>query len=115
MTDQPAPDVSVVDNPAETRYDVLVDGTLAGFSVYTDVEDAETGAAQRIFHHTEIRPEHEGQGLASILTRGALTDTVAAGRRIVAVCPYVKRWVQTHHDVDESLDRVRAEHLRALR
>lgn len=36
----------------------------------------------------------------------ALADTRTAGLRIVPVCPYVAKYVQTHHEVDDLLDPV---------
>lgn len=103
-------DVAVRDNPEETRFDVLVDGTAAGFSVYKDL-----GETQRIFYHTVVFDEFEGRGLASTLTHTALDTSIRAGHRIVAVCPYVKKWLTLHHDFDDSVDAVGREHLRALR
>lgn len=46
--------------------------------------------------------------------REALKDTVAAGRRIVPVCPYVKDWVDEHDDVADEVDPARPEHLQFL-
>ena len=92
MTEQPAPtspedaQVEVVDNPDRHRFDIRVGGKRAGFSMYRDVDDI-TNAPQRIFFHTVIGDEFGGQGLASTLTRDALAQTIAAGRRIVPVSP----------------------------
>ena len=88
------------------RYEIVVDdaGTVAGFTVAID-DDTADGPAQRIFPHTKVDHEYEGRGLASILVREALKDTVAAGRRIVPVCPYVKDWVDEHDDVAGEVTR----------
>ncbi|MCP2267210.1 GNAT family N-acetyltransferase [Promicromonospora thailandica] len=102
--------VTVRDNPGESRFDVFVDGTHAGLSAYQDF-----GETQRIFYHTEVFDEFEGQGLAAVLTRTALGDSIQAGHRIVAVCPYVKKWLTTHRDFDDATDPLHREHLRALR
>lgn len=74
-----------------------------------------TSAHQRIVYHTVIFDQFEQRGLAGILTRAALGTSVQAGHRIVAGCPYVKKWLATHHDFDDATDPVRREHLRALR
>ncbi|MBE1584533.1 GNAT family N-acetyltransferase [Nonomuraea angiospora] len=113
MNDQNQQGVTVRDNPEKGRFDILVEGAHAGFSMYKDL-----GAApvpQRIFYHTVVFDEFEGRGLAGILTRTALSTSVQAGHRIVAVCPYVKKWLSRHHDFDDATDPVRPEHLRALR
>ena len=59
-------------------------------------------------------PLTEGRGLASTLVREALKDTVAAGRRVVPVCPYVKDWVDEHDDVAGEVDPARPERLQFL-
>jgi len=112
MNDQNQQGITVRDNPDKGRFDVLVDDTQAGFSMYKDV-GAES-ARQRIFYHTRIFDEFEGRGLAGTLTRAALNTSTQAGYRIVAVCPYVTKWLSTHHDFDDVTDPVGPEHLRAL-
>ncbi|WP_313817943.1 GNAT family N-acetyltransferase [Citricoccus sp.] len=106
-------DVTVLDNPEKGRFDVTVDGAHAGFSLYQDTRAS--GTDQRIFYHTVIFDDFEGRGLAGILTKAALGTSVQSGHRLVAVCPYVKKWVSTHHDYSDSLDPVGPEHLDALR
>lgn len=110
MNDQDRHEITVRDNPDKSRFDVFVEETHAGFSVYKDF-----GETQRIFYHTEVFDDFEGQGLASTLTRTALGTSIQAGHRIVAVCPYVKKWLSIHDDFDDATDPLGREHLRALR
>ena len=110
MNDQSRHETTVRDNPDETRFDVFVHDTHAGFSVYKDISES-----QRIFYHTVVFDDFQGQGLAATLTRTALSTSIQAGHRIVAVCPYVKKWLSTHHDFEDAVDPVGREHLRALR
>ncbi|GAA4284020.1 GNAT family N-acetyltransferase [Brevibacterium daeguense] len=102
-------EITVSDNPDESRYDIFVDGTHAGFSAYRDTDVAD--APQRILHHTEIDDEFGGRGLASTLTRKAISSAVADGRRVVPVCPYVKSWVEKHDDFADDIDPVTSGHL----
>jgi predicted GNAT family acetyltransferase len=106
-------DVEVRENPDRHRFDILVGGRQAGFSQYTSTEENPDG--QRIFFHTVIDDDFGGRGLAGVLTREALLASVADGHRIVPVCPYVARWLRGHDDVAGSVDRVRPEHLEAVR
>ncbi|MGP5365125.1 GNAT family N-acetyltransferase [Brachybacterium tyrofermentans] len=109
-----APDeVEVRDNPGRRRFDILVDGEQAGFSMYA--QPAENPDDQRVFYHTVIDDAFGGRGLAGILTRTALLTSVAEGHRIVAVCPYVAHWLRSHDDVEESVDKVRPVHLETVR
>lgn len=103
----PAPDVR--QNEAAHRYEVFVDGNLAGLTAYTDAD------GRRIFFHTEVDDAYAGQGLAAALVSRALAETKAAGLRIVPVCPYVAKYVTRHHDVDDVLDPVTPEALQAVR
>lgn len=108
-----ADEVEVRDNPGRRRFEILVGGEQAGFSMYT--HPAEDSDDQRIFYHTVIDDAFGGRGLAGILTRTALLTSVAEGHRIVAVCPYVAHWLRSHDDVEGSVDTVRPVHLEMVR
>ena len=101
--------VAVVRNDAEGRYDITVDGEPAGFTVFIDRGE------QRIFPHTELDEKFSGRGLSGILVHDALEDTRAAGKRVVPVCPLVKRYVSKHPEVQDIVDPVTPEILASLR
>lgn len=82
----------VVDNPAESRYDVLVGGHLAGSAFYHD------RGTTRSFTHTEIDPAYEGRGLASRLIRAALDDVRSRGLDVLPFCPFVRAFIANHPD-----------------
>jgi uncharacterized protein len=88
MTDEPQ--VTVIDNPDESRFEVRVDGTLAGFAVY----DTDPGTVY--FVHTEVFDEYAGQGLAGQLAKAALGMVREAGDKIVPLCPYIRSYVRKH-------------------
>ena len=102
---------TVTENPEASRYEIFVNGSLAGFSAYRDTES--DVSPQRILHHTEVSEEYAGQGLAAILTREAVSATIAGGRHVVPMCPYVKRWVAKHNVASDGIDPVSSAH-RAL-
>ena len=87
----------VVHNPAESRYEVHVDGRLAGLTHYRETPGA------WVFDHTEIDDAYEGQGLGSLLARGALDDVRARGLKVVATCPFIKGWIAKHPDYQDLL------------
>lgn len=91
-------DIRVRRNHAERRWEVTVGGTLAGVLVY-----AEAPGGGTILHHTEVRPDFEGQGLGGRLARAALEETHADGGPVLVECPFVTSWVRRH---PEWLDRV---------
>ena len=88
----------VRDNRERTRYEILVDGELAGFVQYN------MRGGRLILVHTEIDEVHAGQGLASILVVGALDDIRVRGLKIVPVCPFVERFIERHPEYDDLVD-----------
>jgi len=83
---------TVADAPERHRYEITVDGTLAGFAEYRLAPDHIT------FVHTVIDDAFAGKGLAGVLVRAALDDVRTRALRVVPVCPYVKAWIERHPD-----------------
>lgn len=80
----------VIDNTGAGRFEVLVDGEVAGFAEYRRT------ASSVAFTHTVIEPAHEGRGLGSVLARGALDATRAAGASVLPFCPFIRGYIQRH-------------------
>jgi uncharacterized protein len=82
--------VSVEDAPERRRYEVLVDGRLAGILRYA--------RGERVIRlvHTEVDESIEGQGLGSQLAKFALDDARARGLRVRPDCPFVSAWIGRH-------------------
>ncbi|MBW0103846.1 GNAT family N-acetyltransferase [Pseudonocardia sp. KRD291] len=95
--------------PDRSRYEIDVDAEPAGFAAYLDRD------GRRIFFHTVVEERFGGRGLAGKLVAHALADTRGAGLRIVAMCPYVAKYVSTHHEVDDLLDPVSSADRAAVR
>lgn len=93
MTDeQTATDeISVTRNDAERRYEVFVDGVLAGFTVF--IADS---SGHEIFPHTEVFPEFGGRGLGGILVGAAMEDEAKRGTTVVPVCPFVVKYLRAN-------------------
>lgn len=110
---------AVLNREAESRY-VLVDrgedGTEEleiGEESYVDVARGDSN--ERVFFHTGVSDEYGGQGLASVLVRGAVEHAIAAGFDIVPVCPYVVAWLPKHPEYAEHVAPSGPAHLRAIR
>ncbi|MGB8022330.1 MAG: GNAT family N-acetyltransferase [Candidatus Nanopelagicales bacterium] len=69
------------------RFEIHVDGALAGFTDYWEDGDV------RIFPHTEIDQTFLGRGLATTLIREALDATRAAGRSVQPACRFVRGFI----------------------
>jgi uncharacterized protein len=81
------------------RYVIEVDGQTAGFTVY------HPRGGRHYFVHTEVDAGHEGEGLGSVLVRGALDDIRARGETIVPLCPFVTAWLARHPDYQDLIDQ----------
>ncbi len=75
----------VRDNRQRFRYEIVVDGVVAGFIQYN------MRGGRLILVHTEIDDARTGRGLATSLVAGALDDIRTRGLRTVPVCPFVER------------------------
>jgi predicted GNAT family acetyltransferase len=88
---------TVVANEDEDRYEIFVDGELAGYT------EARVDGDVVLFPHTQIESQYEGQGLASQLIREALDDVRSKGLRVIATCPCVRRFIQQHPEYQDLL------------
>lgn len=85
-----APEPHVVDVPGEGRFELRVGDEVAGYAEYRST------ASGTAFTHTVVDPRFEGRGLGSVLVRGALDATRAAGRSVLPLCPFVRGYVERH-------------------
>ena len=91
-------EVTVERNADEQRYEVWVEGALAGFAEYRM-----RGDDTFVFTHTQVDDAYEGEGVASQLIRAALDDVRGRNGSIVARCPFVAAFVQRHPDYADLL------------
>lgn len=88
----------VRDHPEKSRFELVVDGQLAGFAQYR------LGAGRITMFHTEVAPEYGGRGLGRELAQGALDDVRRGSLVLVPTCPFIAAYVRRHPD--EYLDLV---------
>jgi predicted GNAT family acetyltransferase len=82
--------LSVRDNRAELRYELVRGGEVLGFLLYRIEPDSV------VLVHTDVDPAYEGQGLGSVLVKGALDDLRERGVRAVPLCPFVRAYIRRH-------------------
>jgi hypothetical protein len=83
-------EATVTDHPEDGRFEIAVDGELAGFVMYHAVGD------NLDFTHTEIEDRFEGRGLGSLLIRAALEAARERGLGVLPHCPFVKSYIERH-------------------
>ena len=96
--------VQVVDTPERSRFEVRVDGEIAGYAEYR------RRPGLIAFVHTMIDPRFEGQGLASQLVRAALSEARSDELSVLPFCPFVRGYVARHTEyLDLVPDGMRAQ------
>ena len=88
----------VVNNKAQHRYELTVDGHLA--ATYYSIADGVV-----TFIHTEVPSELGGKGVGSALVKGALDQVRADGLKVIAQCPFVKAYIDKHSEYADLLKR----------
>jgi predicted GNAT family acetyltransferase len=76
------------DNAEAKRYELRVEGKLAGTLAY----QRRPGAL--IFRHTEVGPAFRGQGIGSEIVKRALNDAERRDLRVVPQCEFVQRFIR---------------------
>jgi predicted GNAT family acetyltransferase len=80
----------VRNNTARSRFEIVVDGEVAGFVSYLDRGEVWT------LVHTETEPGYEHQGLASALIRSTLDTMRAQGAAVLPQCRFVRAFITEH-------------------
>lgn len=99
MSQEPDTEVTVTDVPEKSRYEITVDGKLAGLADY------HTRADRIVITHSEINDEYQGRGLAGKLTKYALDDIRARGLLVTPLCPYTSAYIRKHPEYVDLVDK----------
>jgi hypothetical protein len=81
----------IADHPERHRYELEIDGRKAAEIVY---HLRSPGVIDLV--HTEVKPEFEGQGLASKIVTFALDDARKRGLKAIPSCSYVQVFLRKH-------------------
>ena len=80
---------SVIDNRDAQQFQLVVDDHTAFLSY-------ERTPNSLVLVHTEVPPALRGRHLGDALAKAAIDAAHAAKLRVVAVCPFVKAYLQKH-------------------
>jgi predicted GNAT family acetyltransferase len=89
------PDLRVVDNADESRYELWLGDQLAGVIEYA------MDARRIVLIHTEIVPSLERRGLGAKLVEAALDDIRGRNLKMVPACPFVRSYLRRHADQND--------------
>jgi uncharacterized protein len=82
---------SVIDNTKEERFEVSIDGVLAGLT-YRRRGD------RLILVHTGVPDALGGRGVGGLLVQAAVAKATAEGLTVVPLCPFARSWLERHPD-----------------
>lgn len=88
----------VRDAQERSRFELLVDGELAGIAQYV------RRGGRVVFTHTEVDGRFEGRGLGSVLASAALDAVRAEGSLAVPLCPFIAGYLARHPEYDDLVD-----------
>ena len=91
------PQVELRDNSGEHRFELHVDGRLAGLADYHVEGDS------LVIPHTEVDPAYGGRGLGSRLAGFCLDQTRDRGLKIVPACPFIASYLRRHPEYADLL------------
>jgi|SRR5690242_3250833 len=83
----------VIDNQAERRFELHADGDLSVLTYRI------SGDRIRLIH-TEVPRQLRGRGYAEMLARAALERAARDHLRVVALCPFVRAFLERHPEYD---------------
>lgn len=84
-------DAAVIDNQAESRFEVRTEGELAELVYHKN-------GNRLVLVHTEVPESLGGRGIAGQLVKAALDTAAAGGMTVVPLCPYARAWLERHPD-----------------
>jgi predicted GNAT family acetyltransferase len=88
-------DFEVQDNAANHRFELLVDGSVAGMAMYRHRGEAV------VVTHSEVNPAYRGQGLGNELAKRTLDLIRSRGEKVVPICPFFARYIGEHPEYDD--------------
>jgi len=86
--------IEVADAPNRERYELSIDGEVAGFTAYR------VRPGLIAFIHTEVDERFQGRGIGDQLIRFALEDARARGLAVLPFCPFVKSFIERHREFE---------------
>lgn len=82
-------DERVIDNQAESRFELTVDGAVAEL-IYRRRAD------RLVLIHTEVPKRLEHHGLGGTLVKAAVDRAASEGLTVVPLCPFARTWLERH-------------------
>ena len=92
-------DHPVIDNPAEHRFQMALEGDDIA-AAYYQIDDN----GRVVLTHTEVPYEYSGQGIGTRLAQGVFDLIRASKRKAVLKCSFMAWFYTTHREYDDIVD-----------
>ena len=79
--------LEVIHNPAESRFEISLDGQLAKLDYMEDGDSI-------VMTHVGVPIEFRGHGIAAIITKAGLDYAKAKSLRVIPMCSYVAAYLR---------------------
>ena len=89
----------VVDNPAEHRFELQLEGEDIAAAYYRIDENGRV-----VLTHTEVPYAYSGRGIGTALATGVFNLIRASGRKAVLKCSFMGRFYATHPQYGDIVD-----------
>lgn len=86
----------VIDNPAEHRFELAIEGSDAPAVAYYRVD-----GDRILLTHTEVPQAAAGRGIGSRLAAGVFETIRASGRKVVPKCPFMGAFAARHPEYSD--------------
>ena len=86
--------LEIRNNPAENRFEVLLDGRLSKLEYIRDNDTL-------VITHVGVHPDLRGQGLAGKLTQTGLEYAKTNSLRVIPMCSYVAAYIRRNPQYTE--------------
>jgi predicted GNAT family acetyltransferase len=90
-------DERVIDNRAESRFELTVEGAVAELRY-------RRRADRLVLLHTEVPDRVGGHGIGGLLVKAAVERASGEGLTVVPLCPFARSWLERHPDVAENVN-----------
>lgn len=97
--------IQVSDIPDRSRFEIMVNGRLAGFAEYR------LRPGRIVLTHTEIDDDLRGRGLAGQLVRTALDAARDRGLQVTPQCSYISGYIRKHPEYIQLVDEHHRQHV----
>ena len=90
------PDMTIVHNEAENRFETLIDGRT-GYISYKERDD------KLVYDHTIVPPQLGGRGVGSALVKKALDYARENNKKVVPQCSFVASYIDKNPEYKDLL------------